>query len=218
MPVLGAFKVAIVIPAYNEEDTIEKVIKSVMPYGIAIVVNDGSSDNTSRIAKKSGAIVLSHTFNKGYDAALNTGLLKAQKENFNAVITFDGDGQHTADFLEIFIDELKNGTQLVLGIRPNNQRFSEWIFRIYTKFRFNWHDPLCGMKGYSVSLINGIDKISTYESIGTELALRSLKSNCSIKQIQIQDIKRIGQSRFGEGFFSNLKILRALMLGVIKIR
>ena len=123
-----------------------------------------------------------------------------------------------SSFLEIFIDELKNGTQLVLGIRPNNQRFSEWIFRIYTKFRFNWHDPLCGMKGYSVSLINGIDKISTYESIGTELALRSLKSNCSIKQIQIQDIKRIGQSRFGEGFFSNLKILRALMLGVIKIR
>jgi hypothetical protein len=144
--------------------------------------------------------------------------LKALNENFNAVITFDGDGQHTSDFLEIFIEELKNGTQLVLGIRPNNQRFSEWVFRIYTKFRFNWHDPLCGMKGYSISLINGIGKLSTYESIGTELALRSLKSNCSIKQIHIQDIKRIGHSRFGDGFLANLKILKALILGVIKIR
>ena len=188
---MDEYKVAIVIPAFNEENTIESVIKSVKPYGKAIVVNDGSIDKTSEIAEKSGALVVNHNTNQGYDAALNSGIKKAVEEKFNAVITFDADGQHSADLLTLFIQELKNGTQLVLGIRPNNQRFSEWVFRVYAKYRFNWLDPLCGMKGYSASLINEIDNITTYESIGTELALRSIKCNLSVMQIPIKDIKRI---------------------------
>ena len=215
---MGTFEVAIVIPAYNEENTIEAVVKSIKAHGTAIVVNDGSTDKTSEIAENSGALVVSHNTNQGYDAALNTGLKKATELNFSAVITFDADGQHSADLLTMFIHELKNGTQLVLGIRPNNQRFAEWLFRIYTKYRFNWYDPLCGMKGYNTSLINEIDNIATYDSIGTELALRSIKSNCSVKQIPINDLKRIGSSRFGDGFLANLKILKALVFGIIKFR
>ena len=215
---MDEYKVAIVIPAFNEENTIESVIKSIKPYGKAIVVNDGSTDKTSEIAEKSGALVVNHNTNQGYDAALNSGIKKAVEEKFNAVITFDADGQHSADLLTLFIQELKNGTQLVLGIRPNNQRFSEWVFRVYAKYRFNWLDPLCGMKGYSASLINEIDNITTYESIGTELALRSIKRNLSVMQIPIKDIKRIGNSKFGDGFLANLKIFKALLIGIIKFR
>ena len=213
---MGKFEVAIVIPAYNEEDTIEAVVSSILNYGTAIVIDDGSTDKTSQRAEKSGAIVISHSTNQGYDSALNTGLKKATELNFSAVITFDADGQHSADFLENFIHELKNGTQLVLGIRANNQRFAEWLFKVYTKYRFNWNDPLCGMKGYSASLIKETNKICTYESIGTELALKSIKSNCSVKQVHIKTLKRIGNSRFGEGFLVNLRILKALLLGLIK--
>ena len=60
MPNLETFEVAIVIPAYNEEKTIESVIKSVQPYGLVVVVNDGSIDKTSAIAEKSGALVVNH--------------------------------------------------------------------------------------------------------------------------------------------------------------
>jgi glycosyltransferase involved in cell wall biosynthesis len=215
---MDEYKVAIVIPAFNEENTIESVIKSVKPYGKAIVVNDGSIDKTSEIAEKSGALVVNHNTNQGYDAALNSGIKKAVEEKFNAVITFDADGQHSADLLTLFIQELKNGTQLVLGVRPNNQRFAEWLFGVYAKYRFNWLDPLCGMKGYSASLINEIDNITTYESIGTELALRSIKRNLSVMQIPIKDIKRIGSSKFGDGFLANLKIFKALLIGIIKFR
>ena len=74
------------------------------------------------------------------------------------------------------------------------------------------------MKGYNTSLLNEIDNIATYDSIGTELALRSIKSNCSVKQIPINDLKRIGSSRFGDGFLANWKILKALVLGIIKFR
>ena len=218
MPNLETFEVAIVIPAYNEEKTIESVIKSVKPYGLVIVVNDGSIDKTSEVAEKSGAVVINHNTNQGYDSALNSGLKKAVEEKFNAVITFDADGQHSADLLTLFIQELKNGTQLVLGVRPNNQRFAEWLFRVYAKYRFNWLDPLCGMKGYSASLINKIDSITTYESIGTELALKAIKSNVSVKQIPIKVIKRMGESKFGDGFLANLKILKSLLIGIIKFR
>jgi len=211
---LGTFKVAIVVPAFNEEKTIEKVVQSIRGHGAVIVVNDGSVDRTSEIAVAAGAIVLTHPVNMGYDAALNTGFKKAKKEHYNAVITFDGDGQHSAESLSVFIDELKKGTELVLGIRPNTQRFSEWLFKIYTKNRFNWHDPLCGMKGYRTSLINDVDKIFTYHSIGTELAIKSIRSKCSIKQVNIKSISRKGRSRFGDGFLANLKIIKALILGI----
>ena len=215
---LEKFEVAIVIPAYNEEDTIEEIVRSISNYGTAIVIDDGSTDKTSQRAEKSGAIVISHLTNQGYDWALNTGFKKAAELHYSAVITFDADGQHSADLLSQYIQELKGGTQLVLGIRPNNQRFAEWVFRGYAKFRFNWNDPLCGMKGYNISLIKEFDKIFTYESIGTELALKSIKSNCSVKQIHIKNFKRIGNSRFGDGFLVNLKILKALVLGLIKFR
>ena len=212
------FEVAIVIPAYNEEDTIEAVVNSISNYGSAIVIDDGSTDKTSQKAAESGAIVVSHLTNQGYDWALNTGFKKAAELHYSAVITFDADGQHSADLLSQYIHELKGGAQLVLGIRPNNQRFAEWLFRSYAKFRFNWNDPLCGMKGYNISLIKKFDQIITYESIGTELALKSIKSNCSVKQIHIKNFKRIGNSRFGDGFLVNLKILKALVLGLIKFR
>ena len=215
---LAKFEVAIVIPAYNEEDTIEEIVRSISNYGTAIVIDDGSTDKTSQRAEKSGAIVISHLTNQGYDWALNTGFKKAAELNYSAVITFDADGQHSADLLSQYIHELKNGAQLVLGIRPKNQRFAEWLFRSYTKFRFNWSDPLCGMKGYKISLIKEFDKIVTYKSIGTELALKSIKSNCSVKQIHINNFIRIGKSRFGDGFLANLQIINALVLSLIKFR
>ena len=87
-------RVAIVIPAFNEEKTISKVVRAANKFGKSIVVNDGSKDNTGEIAKRSGAIVFMHKINLGYDAALNTGFKKAAKLKFDYIITLDADGQH----------------------------------------------------------------------------------------------------------------------------
>ena len=62
---LGRFEVAIVIPAYNEANTIKQVISSVSDYGAVIVVNDASEDNTGFVAAKAGAIVINHEVNRG---------------------------------------------------------------------------------------------------------------------------------------------------------
>mgnify|MGYP001206021560 CR=1 FL=1 len=70
-------KSCIIIPAFNEADTIESVCSAISSFGKPIVVNDGSTDKTELKAKKAGAIVISLKTNKGYDNALAVGLSKA---------------------------------------------------------------------------------------------------------------------------------------------
>ena len=71
------FKLAIIIPAYNEENTIFDLVKSASNHGLVIVVNDGSTDNTKKLAEFAGAILINHKDNRGYDSSLNSGFKKA---------------------------------------------------------------------------------------------------------------------------------------------
>ena len=207
---MDRFEVAIVIPAYNEESTIAKVVKSVSKYGTAVVVNDASIDDTSLQASKAGAIVVNHLKNRGYDDALNSGFVEADKRNCHAVITFDADGQHSSEMLKKYISELQNGADLVLGVRPKPARFSERLFMYYTRYRFNWMDPLCGMKGYSMKLYRKRGYFDSIRSIGTELAIYGLVNGYISVQIAIPIAKRQDKPRFSSIFWSNILIIKSL--------
>ena len=207
---MDKYKIAIVIPAFNEEATIYDVVQSVKEYGVVIVANDASADSTKKIAEDAGAVVVSHKENKGYDGALNSGFLKAEELNCNAIITFDADGQHSAESIEKYINELRSGVDLVLGVRPKPARISEKLFMYYSRYRFNWNDPLCGMKGYSMKLYRKRGYFDSRNSIGTELAAYGLENNFSHTQIQIAIAQRQDQPRFSSIFMSNVKIMKAL--------
>ena len=209
------YKVAIVIPAFNEAETIFQVVKSVQQYGQVIVVNDASSDNTKQIAESSGALVVNHASNMGYDSALNSGFLKAKELKLDYIISFDADGQHSSHEIKRFIYEFNNGTNLVLGIRPYPARFSEKIFMYYSRYKFNWIDPLCGMKGYSMKLYNNHGCFDSIKSIGTELATYGLANNFSFIQINIKISERLDKPRFASIVKSNYLILRALVRLII---
>ena len=73
----------IIIPALNEEKTIKKIIQKTKIFGDVLVVNDGSIDETKKIAKKNGVMVISHKINLGYDQAINSGLEFFVKKNIN---------------------------------------------------------------------------------------------------------------------------------------
>jgi glycosyltransferase involved in cell wall biosynthesis len=207
---MGRFKVVIVIPAYNEEDTINQVIKSTVKYGDTIVVNDSSSDSTAKKALEAGAIVINHAINKGYDQALNSGFIEADKRGYDAVITFDADGQHSPAMLTKYIDYLTNGKDLVLGIRPKTSNTLEWLFMLYTRVRFNWKDPLCGMKGYSMKLYKKQGYFDSYKSVGTELSIFGLVNNYSYVQLEIDVFKRKDKSRFYSAVVSNWYLTKSL--------
>jgi glycosyltransferase involved in cell wall biosynthesis len=212
---MDKFQVAIVIPAFNEEDTISNVVQSVKKYGVVIVVNDASTDNTKKLATKAGAVVVNHNRNKGYDSALNSGFDKADQLNLDAVITFDADGQHSSNALPVYIGLLEEGIAVVLGVRPKTQRFSEYIFKIYTKNKYNWQDPLCGYKGYSMKLYRDRTCFDIHKSIGTELALYGIRSGYSYRQVDLDISQRFDKPRFSSVFGANIKILRALFLMIV---
>jgi len=217
---MDKYKVAIVIPAFNEEATISAVVQSVKKYGTVIVINDASTDKTKQIAESVGAIVVNHSENQGYDGALNSGFIKADGLGCDAIITFDADGQHSAKLLKKYINELKNGVDLVLGIRPNPARIAEKLFMYYTRSKFKWHDPLCGMKGYSMELYRKCGHFDSRSSIGTELATYGLVNSFSYAQIYIEITERKDQPRFSSIFKANFKIMKALfyLIGSKKVK
>ena len=102
-------KTFIVIPAYNEEKSIAKVIKDLKKggYNDIVVVDDGSKDNTYSAAEKAGADVLRHFINRGQGAALKTGVDYALMQRADMIVTFDADGQH-------LVSEIKRMTQPIV--------------------------------------------------------------------------------------------------------
>ena len=130
---MGKLNLAIVIPAFNEGKTIGKIVKLANKYGTTIVINDGSNDSTNQIATISGATVVNHKFNLGYDKALLSGFNFVYKSNFDFMITIDADGQHKPSDIENYLIELREGKDCVVGIRDKPQRISEYLFSFYTK-------------------------------------------------------------------------------------
>jgi len=211
-------RVAIVVPAFNESDAIVAVVEKISIYGVPIVVNDGSTDNTAQLALGTGAIVISHPVNIGYDAALSTGLAKAAAEEFDYAITVDGDGQHEPACIESVLNELIHGADLVVGNRDRCQRLSESLFAWFTRILWGISDPMCGLKGYRLSKLRGVHSLCSYRSIGTELTIRGARSGWIVRQVPVTIIERKGQSKFGSGFYANWLIFRAMLLGVMFAR
>ncbi len=114
-------KIIVIIPAYNEENNIAKVIDEIrekVSYVDILIVNDGSKDNTSKIVKSKGVCVLDLPFNLGVGTALQTGYIYAKNNSYDIAVHFDADGQHIPEEIHKLIDCLKKSkTDLVIGSR-----------------------------------------------------------------------------------------------------
>ena len=139
-------EVIIVVPAYNESATIAQVVDGIYSAGFqCVVVDDGSEDGTSLIAKSAGAIVLTLPFNAGVGSALRCGFRYAVENGFKAVIQCDADGQHKSHhFQDLIIRANQTNADFVLGSRflsidnaldPNHiRRFAMWwLARVASK-------------------------------------------------------------------------------------
>lgn len=113
-------KIYIIIPAFNESKVIGSVLNSLKEshHKNVIIVDDGSSDNTYEIAKKSGYIVLRHLINRGKGAATQTGFDAAKLLNADIVVTMDADGQHsTQDIKGMITPIIEDKVDVTLGSR-----------------------------------------------------------------------------------------------------
>jgi glycosyltransferase involved in cell wall biosynthesis len=115
-------KVCCVIPAYQESRAIDRVITIARKYCThVVVVDDGSTDNTGKIAEANGATVLRHPTNLGKGAALRTGFNYTIKKQYDVVITLDGDLQHNPHSIPRFLDKIKQGYDIIVGSRYQTQ-------------------------------------------------------------------------------------------------
>lgn len=161
-------KLVIIIPAYNEEETISQVIKEIPDRieGIdeikVLVIDDGSTDNTARVAKKAGALVISHSVNKGLGAAFATGIQHALKLGGDIIVNIDADGQFSPkDIPKLIKPLLEKKADMVTGTRFKEKKviphmsqlkrqgnaFFVWLVNILTGQRFT--DTQCGFRAYS---------------------------------------------------------------------
>lgn len=112
----------VIIPAFNEEHNIKKVLKEILEAGLDIdilVVNDGSTDRTQSAAGAAGKVkIVSLPFNLGYGNALQTGFKYAVANGYQYVIQFDADGQHDTDDLRVILSMLKSErADIIIGSR-----------------------------------------------------------------------------------------------------
>jgi glycosyltransferase involved in cell wall biosynthesis len=115
----GALKALIVMPAFNEEQNIAAIVaetRRIQPGLDIIVVDDGSTDDTVRIARQVGVQVLQLPFNIGVGGAMRTGFKYAREAGYNCVVQIDADGQHDPSFLGALLEELES-FDIVIGAR-----------------------------------------------------------------------------------------------------
>lgn len=113
-------KVLAIVPAYNEEATVGEVVREILDTGLAdaLVVNDGSTDGTSQVARSSGALVLDLPLNLGIGGAVQAGYLFAHRNGYDVAVQIDGDGQHVAAEIPRLLAPLeRDEADLVLGSR-----------------------------------------------------------------------------------------------------
>ena len=138
---IGFANTLIVIPAYNEEKNIGKVLDGVRrsaPGLPVLVINDGSRDDTARISRKHGAKIISLPFNSGYGVALQTGFIYALKNGYTTVVQMDADGQHDPRHIIDMLQEIQNeDLDVVIGSRfLGKNKYKTTIFKHLGMFIF----------------------------------------------------------------------------------
>ena len=208
-------RVALVIPALNEQATIGEVVSAARSFGEPFVVDDGSTDDTGSIARAHGAVVVRHPSNLGYDAALRSGILRALDDGADVIATIDADGQHDPDLVHAFIEPFSDdAVALVLGVRSVIPRVTERLFNAFTRARFGVPDILCGLKAYRAELVRAHASELDRATIGTGLALAALRSGATARFVPVPVRPRSDSPRFGTVLSANARIGKALVLAL----
>lgn len=115
----GPDDLLVIIPAFNEESALPEVLGGLnaLSHLDVVVVDDGSHDRTSEVARQHGAAVVTLPYNLGIGGALRAGFNYAVRHGYQRAIQFDGDGQHQADQIHVLLNGLDSGADLVIGSR-----------------------------------------------------------------------------------------------------
>jgi glycosyltransferase involved in cell wall biosynthesis len=208
----------ILIPVFNEEENIGKVLEDIKALKLDIdllIINDGSKDNTLKIVKTFEVEVISHIINLNYGSALQTGFKYAVIKDYDYVLQFDGDGQHDPKDIYPMIKEIeKDNADIVIGSRflgKGNFKvgflkkivisFMVFLINIFTACKIT--DPTSGLKALSKRTFSYFSKSGNFPSDypDADIIIRMLRKKYRIVEIPINVRKR----NYGTSMHSGLK-------------
>ncbi|MEM2121596.1 MAG: glycosyltransferase family 2 protein [Candidatus Woesearchaeota archaeon] len=219
----------IVVPAYNEEKSITKVLTDLKKhnYKNIIVVDDGSTDNTYFLAKKQGVIVLKHKINRGLGGALNTGITAALKLGADIIVTFDADGQHSVYDIPKIIKPIINGeADFVVGSRflkePlfAHKKFIVKVRRLgiftlniltYLLYGIKTTDSQSGFRAFSREAASKIKITANRMEVSSEFFREAKKNNLRYKEVPIRTIYTEYSLKKGQKLSNGFKIMLKLI-------
>jgi glycosyltransferase involved in cell wall biosynthesis len=210
-----------VIPVYNEENVIADVLAEIRRQGdfILIAVDDGSDDQTYKVAKENGAIAIRHRINRGKGAAVKTGIEAAKRCQADVIVTIDGDGQHDpGDLAALVRPIIEDGYDVVLGSRLLDHRGMPFVKVVANKLGnlFTWlfygiyvSDSQSGFRAFSNYAAAVIDtKADKYEY--DSKVIREIKNN-RLKFIEVPVKVRYTEYSMGkkqkQGFINGIQTL-----------
>ncbi len=190
-------KVAVGIPAFNEEKNIEQIILQLQKITDTIIVcNDGSQDSTGSIIKKLGVIVINHPKNLGYGASIRSIFLKAKEIDCDVLLTFDADGQHRIEDIESVLLPIKNQqADIVIGSRflEKNEQvpgYRKIGIKAITKVTNAYSgkeltDSQSGFRAYTKKVLEECTPVESGMSVSTEILMKAFKNNFKIVEVPI---------------------------------
>ncbi len=223
-------KLIVTIPAYNEEKSIAEVIREI-PREInginevkVLVIDDGSIDNTAKIAKEAGGdYIVSHRTNLGLAKAFKTGLETALKLGADVIVNIDADGQYNVKEIPKLIKPILDGkADIVIGDRQINKidhmqkakkignRIATWITCILTGLQIR--DAQSGFRAFSREAALRLNLLGDYTYV-QEMIIQAVNKKLMIEWVPVKFRKREGKSRLISNIF-----IYAVRAGITMIR
>ena len=193
--------ICILIPVYNEFKEIGRLVESLKGKGfLVVVIDDGSTDDSGGIAKQKGAVVIGHDQNQGKGRSLQDGFEYVLKNNYDGVITIDGDGQHDINDIDQFISKAQeHPSSVITGTRMDDPKGMPFV-RFVTNKMMSWMisslckqqipDTQCGFRLISREVLKELKLTASDFEIETEVLIKASKKGFKIYSVPIKTIYR----------------------------
>jgi glycosyltransferase involved in cell wall biosynthesis len=218
-------RVVAAIPCYNTEKHIAEVVAKTKKYvDEVIIIDDGSTDLTSTVAKKAGARIITHEHNKGYGEAIKSCFTAMQTDSADVLVIIDGDGQHNPEQIpDLLAPIMKEHADIVIGSRflfkgkaiPRYRKFGITVINLVWNCgsRIKLTDTQSGFRAYSRQALNKIRLSEKGMSISIEIIEKARRLKLKIQEVPItcsyeNNNARLSFKAFRHGFSVALAVLR----------